>query len=399
MIRVALVTYALRLGGVETFLHNLAAGLRSNGYEVSFVETESKGEWSELTQKLGYPVVTLPRRFLSTRKGHSRRVAATLARFDALVINDSPLAMAALSALPPSVVAMPVLHMALPTMLANASAANGQWQRLVTVAPGLLDSLTTKAGLAPEQVICIPNGVPVFPLRSTQAKDPINILYVGRLEQEQKNIFAIPAILKLAVANGVALTLEIVGDGPDAFEFKERLKDCGIPYVLHGPLGRSETIDRMQQADVLLMPSFFEGLPMALLEAMSCGATPVASRLVGSTDTVVQSGVNGELLEPTDIHGFAEAIVRLAHDRDRLAAMARNAQETIRLGFSVEVMVSAYVRLIHDCARLARESPPLRTGEIDRTLLGDFSDVPYGLVRPIRKFLRLTGIYPKATPS
>lgn len=398
--RVALVTYALRLGGVETFLHNLAAGLRSNGYEVSFVETESKGEWSELTQKSGYPVVTVARRSLSTRKGHCGRVAATLARFDALVLNDSPLAMAALSALPPSVVAIPVLHMALPTMLANACAAYGQWQKIVTVAPGLLDALTAKHGLPSDKAICIPNAVPVYPARTDHLgkERPIRILYVGRLEQNQKNVFAIPEILKLVLSKDVDLTLEIVGDGPDALELQERLKVSGIPHVLRGRLGRGETIERMQQSDVLLMPSFFEGLPMALLEAMSCGATPVASRLVGSTDTVVQSGVNGELLDPTDINGFAEAIVRLENDRGRLAAMARNAQETIRLGFSADVMVSAYDRLIHDCVRLARESPPVRTREIDHTLLGEFSNVPYGLVRPVRKFLSLTGRYPKATP-
>jgi glycosyltransferase involved in cell wall biosynthesis len=77
-----------------------------------------------------------------------------------------------------------------------------------------------------------------------------------------------------------------------------------------------------------VLTSIREGLPIALLEAMSTGLACVASRLPGSTDAVIDHGVNGLLVAPDDEEGFADAIARLVEDRAmarRLGAAARHA--------------------------------------------------------------------------
>lgn len=89
------------------------------------------------------------------------------------------------------------------------------------------------------------------------------------------------------------------------------------------------TIERYFRAsDIYVLTSIREGLSIALLEAMSTGLACVASRLPGSTDVVIDHGVNGLLVAPDDEEGFADAIARLVEDRvmaKRLGAAARRA--------------------------------------------------------------------------
>ena len=82
----------------------------------------------------------------------------------------------------------------------------------------------------------------------------------------------------------------------------------------------------LQAADLFVLPSRREGLPVALLEAMACGLPAIASRLKGSTDAIIESGANGVLVPAGDVTALAEAIAALLDDaaeRRRLGAGAR----------------------------------------------------------------------------
>lgn len=389
--RIALVTYALQLGGVETFLHNLGEQLRAWGHDIHFVETEQCGVWSEMTREFGFEVVSVVRRPMATRVKHAAEIARSLAGYDALLINDSPLAMAVLSTLPPWAVAIPILHSALPSMIFNATSNLGQWQRIVTVAPGLRNLLIHSGKASAEQLICIPNGVKTDSVEAIRDNTDrlLKIVYVGRLEQGQKNVLAIPRILDQARVGGAVFSLDVIGDGPDAAAFEKSLLQTGITFRLHGRLSREQTLNELDRADVLLMPSRYEGLPMTLLEAMERGVTPIVSRLGGSTDYVVEHGVNGVLVEPDDEQAFTEAVILLAKNRVILGQMSSRARETVRQSFSVETMAAAYLELIKACQKETSKHPPIRTGLIETLLLGEFARIPYILVRPLRKVLRM----------
>ena len=399
--KIALVTYSLNVGGVESLLQDLGSKFRAAGNEVFFVETEYKGEWSEVTRKLGFPVISVVRRCGGTRARHCAEVALALSDFDVLLINDAPLAMAALRALPPSVVAIPILHMARDSMLRNATSATGQCQRIVAVAPGAFDGLRASLPRSNLRTLCIPNGTSVQPprVRSVVREGPLRLIYVGRVEHRQKNVLLIPEILGLVIKRGVKLMLDVVGDGPDTAILKDRLVRCGVPYAMHGHVLREQAISLMRRSDILLMPSNYEGLSMTLLEGMAAGLAPVVSRLAGSTDVVVKSGVNGVLVDALDVAACGDAIFELATHPTLLAEIAQGAQETIRTRFSGDLMARDYLSMIGECIQEIRTSPPRRTGEVDSSLLGDFAHVPYGLVRPVRKALRLLGLYSSGTNS
>ena len=114
---------------------------------------------------------------------------------------------------------------------------------------------------------------------------------------------------------------------------RERIDAAGLAdgVTLDGRLTRSEIIDALATADLLVAPSVVaangkrEGIPVVLMEAMSCGLPVVASRLSGIPE-LVEDGVNGFLVPPGDPEALADAIERLHADpglRARLGAAAR----------------------------------------------------------------------------
>jgi glycosyltransferase involved in cell wall biosynthesis len=103
-------------------------------------------------------------------------------------------------------------------------------------------------------------------------------------------------------------------------------------------------------ADVYVLPSIREGLPIALLEAMSCGLPCVASRLPGSTDTLIEHGVNGLLVTPDDPDGLAAAIRSLVLDTDASARMGAAARETIVARYSIQQTSAAWLTAYQDVA-------------------------------------------------
>jgi glycosyltransferase involved in cell wall biosynthesis len=394
-VRVALVTYALQVGGVETFLRHLADFFRERGDEVDLVETQAEGRWSRAFAAGGYAVrQVLPRRSRS-RLHHVRRIAAALAGYEALVLNDAPWAQAGLGLLPARTAVVPVLHLALPTMVRNAAGNPGEWDRMVAVSPATRRA-ALDAGVPEERVVCIPNGVPVpaaWPKGGAAGRGAgLRAVFVGALHESQKGVLLLPEILRRAAAAGVPLRLDVVGDGPDRAALAAAFAEAGLgaAATLHGALPHDRALEIMAGADLLLMPSRFEGLPLVLLEAMAAGVVPIVSRLPESTDFVVAEGASGLLAPPGDAAGFAAAAVGLGRDRARLSALSRGAWETARDRFSKRGMGEAYAALFGGILGGVRAR--VRSGAVDRSLLGDWPGVPLGLVRPARTAARVLGV-------
>ena len=97
----------------------------------------------------------------------------------------------------------------------------------------------------------------------------------------------------------------------------DRLKFVGVTH---------DVPSHLRAADLFVLPSKREGLPVALLEAMACGLPCVASRLPGSTEAIIEDGSNGLLVAPGDVAALTHAIGKLLDDQDlrhRLGAAAR----------------------------------------------------------------------------
>jgi glycosyltransferase involved in cell wall biosynthesis len=92
--------------------------------------------------------------------------------------------------------------------------------------------------------------------------------------------------------------------------------------------------DYFRAADVFVLPSRREGLPVALLEAMACGLPCVASLLPGATDTIIANGGNGLLVPPGDAVALADHVARVLQDTALASALGAAARETIAARFA-----------------------------------------------------------------
>lgn len=136
------------------------------------------------------------------------------------------------------------------------------------------------------------------------------VLSVGEVNKNKNHKVGIEALAKLRDKNTYYV---ICGRGPLMEVHKELAQSLGVSdrVVLTGY--RTDVADFYKMADVFLFPSFREGLPVAVMEAMASGLPVVATRIRGSSDLVQQ----GDLFEPTDVDGIAKAITSVQLGRVR----------------------------------------------------------------------------------
>lgn len=235
---------------------------------------------------------------------------------------------------------------------------------LAVSAPLLQASLD--AGIPPDRIDHVPNGIetdrfrPATPIERRELRRAVGhdvtepvILFVGYFSHDKQPRVMFDAWLKLFDAHGIDTTAWFVGaTRSDYFEVDERIADDmqsdaerrgrAHRLIFTGPL---HEVDRhFRLADVFVLPSRREGLPVALMEAMSCGLPCVASRLPGATDTLVTDGVSGRLVPVGDVDAFAHAIAGMLRDPARATAMGVAARQIVLDRFASDKIAERWLR-------------------------------------------------------
>jgi glycosyltransferase involved in cell wall biosynthesis len=162
----------------------------------------------------------------------------------------------------------------------------------------------------------------------TGAGDPLHVLTVGRLVPEKGAPVLVDAVAR-ARARGVPVRLSVVGAGPLAEQLAAQAESMGVADVVElvGPLGQQDLPDRYRAADVFCLPSFAEGLPVVLMEAMASGL-PVVTTAIAGIPELVDDHRTGLVVPPGRADLVADALVALARDpelRRRLGEAGRAA--------------------------------------------------------------------------
>ncbi|HEY5704580.1 MAG TPA: glycosyltransferase family 4 protein [Terrimicrobiaceae bacterium] len=225
------------------------------------------------------------------------------------------------------------------------------WRRAqsVTAVSRFVAGLAAKAyGVDP---VVIPNGVNRIAPPQLRIHSPRRILMVGRLSIQKNPLLALKA---LALIKEMDWSLDVIGDGPlryKVIEFAER-EGIATRVTLHGWTSGAMVAGVMAEADILLMPSLHEGLPMVAIEALQLGVAIVGSQIGGMRD-VVDEEKNGFLCELSPA-AFAEKLRVLLADAEMLKRMRRASREKAD-DFDLEKTVTAYEGILEQSSRRDRE--------------------------------------------
>lgn len=203
--------------------------------------------------------------------------------------------------------------------------------------------------------VVIHNGVDptAAPPRQRRDAGPPRIVTVGRFKAPKDPLTLVRALASLGAASFEAV---IVGDGPDRPAVEAELRRLGLGQAAQLAGERDDVLELLADADIFVLSSRSEGLPLSILEAMSVGLPVVASR-VGGVAEVVVDGETGLLVPPGDPSSLAAAIERLLGDpalRNRLGAAGRARIEEF---FDLDRCRSAHLELYR--RELARRDLPL----------------------------------------
>jgi glycosyltransferase involved in cell wall biosynthesis len=150
-----------------------------------------------------------------------------------------------------------------------------------------------------------------------RADQPV-VLTVGRLNVMKGHTHLLDAVPEL-LRRFPDLAVVVLGSGHLHDALRRQAADLGISTVLHLPGHRPDARLLLDAADVFVLPSLHEGMPLVLLEAMDAGLPVVATRVIGSEEVVVD-GETGVLVRPRDAGALSEALGRLLADPDLRAA-------------------------------------------------------------------------------
>lgn len=177
--------------------------------------------------------------------------------------------------------------------------------------------------------------------------DEFVLLFASRWTVNKGIYELLQAFSKLLTLTDSKIKLLLIGSGKGSGETDRVLKQIEALGIYRDvlPLGVVDEIDGYYcMADVFLLPSYLEGLPMALLEAMSCGLPPIASS-VGGNPELIEHEKNGLLIEPRNTDELVQKIMWCINNKDKLEVIGKNAAETIRKRFSLEKMAEEYIEV------------------------------------------------------
>ena len=283
--------------------------------------------------------------------------------YDGVFVNvlTSPVEMNVVRFLDRAIRRIMIVHSISPGTYRAAAALRGHVDTTVGVSPRIVTDLVRNHGFENGTILCIPNAadVPTLERDRTSTRGPLKVLSLGRIDDGSKGVFWIPEIMRRVADPGVRLT--VAGAGPDLPELRRRCADIRSRVEFAGAVPPQDAAALAQTHDVLLMPSRFEGLPTALVEGMAAGCVPVASRIGGVTDFVVEHGRNGMLFRIGDVTQAAALLNTLSRDPVLLRRLSHAARETARSRFSVSAMGEAYRALLE--RRCGTTAAPLGRSE------------------------------------
>lgn len=221
---------------------------------------------------------------------------------------------------------------------------------VVAISHGVQTALTA-GGVSPAHISIIPSGIdtPRFTVTNEQrvqqraaqgiAPDEIVVLAVGALAERKGHSTLLQAAVQLQ-QNGVQLRYLICGDGPLRAALENEAQHLGLTGTVHFLGFCSDIINYLTVADIFVHVPLWEGLGVAVIEALAAGLPVVASR-VGGIPELVEDGHSGLLIAPQEPFALATAIKQLIDDLPWARSLGLQGQRFVRTRYDVTAMAQA----------------------------------------------------------
>src|SRR5262245_60129259 len=221
--------------------------------------------------------------------------------------------------------------------------------RVVTVCDAARHNMAAAVRLVAHKVVTIPNGA--SPARDGSepiaAKRGFTVVSVGRLTRV-KGFDTLLRAVAAARASVPDLSVWIVGGGSEAAALRQLCSDLELGSVVQFCGERREVGNWLRAADVFVLSSTSEGLPISMLEAMAAGLPAIVTE-VGALPELVELSGAGHTVPAGSVDGLARAIVDFASRRQQLAALGERASRCYRARFTPDRMAADYLTLYQTC--------------------------------------------------
>lgn len=356
------------LGGVSTFTRHCRERMANYGWEVALLATRDPAAGGSDV----FPWRTRGRDTVARLRQRLHCIVEQT-RPALVVIQETVDAEDVLRLLPAPLPVVNIMHNCRPDdryfRLAAELACWGAWTACVSdpTREGVRAALGGRRSPPVETLYLGVDPVAAQPDRAAEA-GPVRLIYAGRLENEQKQVGDLVPFVQALERRGVAYRLDIAGDGPerDALDRQFAAQVAAGRVVFHGALPHAGLLEAFARADVFVLVSRYEGLPLAMLEAMNRGCVPVVPDIPCGMRDVVEQGVNGFRPPPRDPETAAGCVATLAADRARWRACSTAAVATARR-YTLAAALERYARFF-DRAAVAAPTvvPHARAGLLER---------------------------------
>lgn len=351
-------------GGAEVLLLRLAQELRNRGHKIHPIGHERGEGWlRERFQAVGFEMLTYwPRRSPDLRC--VRHLAGLMRQHNVDIMHGHEFDGAVYGTAAARLVGRPCII----SMHGNQH-MTAAWKRrvalrwafrssqaVVAVSGQTKDQLDEDLGLRKDVIRVLHNGMPIragdaAPVRQElgQREDELLILAVGNLTDRKGHIFLLKALQQLE-SQGLKVPWRLAiaggGGGPARGGLEAFAAEHGLADRLHILTYRDDVPDLMAAADIFVMPSLWEGLPLSILEAMLGGTPVIASDICGIPEAIV-SEEHGILTPPGDVEALSRALRRMLTEPALRERLARQARDRALREFTIEAMTSGYESLYH----------------------------------------------------
>lgn len=361
-IRVLQLTANLGMGGLERVVINLCKNINVDMYDVSVCCLKYKGKLARELEDIGMPVHLLPQ--VTKRPDYT-----AFWRLKKILLQEKPDLVHTHNANAFIDGAMASCLAGVPALINTDHARKfpGRWtermmeavcarkaDKFVAVSEETKKNLMRYERIPAAKIEVIRNGIDGkdydIEIDVQKKKEELGLLGfdhvvgLGVRLTPQKGIAHLIEAAPLVLAMFPKTAFLVAGKGYLRESLMELAIQRGVSSHFHFIGPRLDLPEILQTLDVYVLPSEWEGLPLALLESMAASRAIVATR-VGGNPYVIEHGRTGLLVESKDVKGLAEAVCRLLSNYEERGRLGINAQKRFYQGFSVQHMTGKYEEL------------------------------------------------------